>query len=57
MRGEGGVQILDFDRDDVSSMRVFEGGEGRVWLETFLQDRLAPIVADDDSVSSNVVAA
>jgi hypothetical protein len=38
MRGGGGVQVLDFDRDDTSSMRVFEGGEGRVWLETYLQD-------------------
>ena len=48
MRGEGGVQILDFDRDDSSSMKVFEGGEGRMWLETYFEDRLAPVIADDD---------
>lgn len=55
MRGEGGVQVLDCDRDDTSSMRIFEGGEGRVWLETYLQDRLAPIVSDDDLLLSDVV--
>ena len=41
MKSTGGVQVLDFDRcDDSSTMSVFEEGEGKLWFETVLMEKL-----------------
>jgi hypothetical protein len=36
--------VYDFDPDEhAQRMNVFEAGEGRIWLETRLSDKLASV--------------
>jgi hypothetical protein len=42
VRGAGAVTVYDFDPDEhAQRMVVFEEGEGKIWLETRLNDKLA----------------
>ena len=44
VRGAGGVIVYDFDPDEhATRMEVFEDGEGKTWLETRLEDKLASV--------------
>ena len=48
MRGAGEVQLLNFDPgEDSQSMDIFEKGAGKIFLETYLKDRL-PITAKEE---------
>ena len=41
MKGAGKVQVYDIDpSEDAQSMSVFEGGEGKDYLEAYLQNKL-----------------
>ena len=43
MRGAGESRDLDFDPDeDARRMTVMEEGSGKEWLETYLNEKLAP---------------
>jgi hypothetical protein len=44
VRGAGAVIVYDFDPDEhAPRMKVFEDGEGKTWLETRLEDKLASL--------------
>ena len=50
MRGAGEVPLLNYDPDeDSQSMDIFQEGTGKIFLETFLKDRL-PVNIDEDPV-------
>jgi hypothetical protein len=41
MKGAGKVQTYDIDpSEDAQSMSIFEGGEGKQYLELYLEDKL-----------------
>jgi hypothetical protein len=41
MKGAGKVQVYDIDpSEDSQSMSQFEGGEGKEYLEAYMQDKL-----------------
>src|SRR5438876_8002592 len=41
MKGAGKVQVYDIEpSEDAQSMSVFEGGEGKDYLELFMRDKL-----------------
>jgi hypothetical protein len=55
MKGAGKVKIYDFDpSEDAQTMSIFEGGEGKEYLELYMSEKL---LTNSETVKPNEVGA